>query len=165
MGDVVELDIPIRARWTWPHPEIDTLRGQVAVERGPLVYCIESVDLGADVALSEVVADEEPGDDGVAVTVPIRLRERMTADWPYGAAPTAAASEPHPIRLVPNHTWANRGPSIMRVWIANVFTGPAWKQRGMGRAVVAEVVAAVTDGNALSERLLARLGFVRAGAL
>jgi len=119
VGDVVELDIPLRARWTWPHPEIDALRGQVAVERGPLVYCLESVDLGDDVALAEVVVDGEPGDADGTVTVPVQLRERVTAAWPYapGVPTPASAGEARTTALVPYHRWANRGPSTMRVWL------------------------------------------------
>lgn len=116
-GDVVELDIPLRARWTWPHPEIDALRGQVAVERGPLVYCLESVDLGDDVALAEVVTNGDPGEADGVVTVPVRLRSRVETPWPYGTAPTAEAGAARPTTLVPYHTWANRGPSTMRVWM------------------------------------------------
>src|SRR5256885_2551845 len=32
-------------RFTWPDPRVDALRGCVAVERGPLVLCAESLDL------------------------------------------------------------------------------------------------------------------------
>ncbi|NNU27637.1 glycoside hydrolase family 127 protein [Isoptericola sediminis] len=118
VGDVVELVIPLAARWTWPHPQVDALRGQVAVERGPVVYCLESVDLGVDVALAEVVASDAPADDGTIVRVPVRLRERIEATWPYRPEPDAAAAgEVRDVTLVPYHAWANRGPSTMRVWM------------------------------------------------
>ncbi|SDM49492.1 Acetyltransferase (GNAT) family protein [Allokutzneria albata] len=57
-------------------------------------------------------------------------------------------------------------------WIAYVITDPAWKRRGLGRAVVTAslgvladvaVFAGITDGNAASERLFTGLGFVRVG--
>lgn len=52
-------------------------------------------------------------------------------------------------------------------WLGYVITHPEWKGRGLGTAVVAAslraldapVLAAVTDGNTPSERLLAKLGF------
>ena len=117
-GDVVELAIPLVARWTWPHPEIDALRGQVAVERGPVVYCLESVDLGADVAAAEVLAGDAPHDDGTTVRVPVRVRERVGGPWPYRVEPAAgSADDAREVPLVPYHRWANRGPSTMRVWM------------------------------------------------
>lgn len=118
VGDVVELEIPLTARWTWPHPEIDALRGQVAVERGPVVYCLESVDLGADVAAAELVVREAPHDDGTTVRVPVRVRDRVGGAWPYRAEPAdPAADDVRDVALVPYHRWANRGPSTMRVWM------------------------------------------------
>lgn len=52
-------------------------------------------------------------------------------------------------------------------WLGYVITHPEWKGRGLGTAVVAAslraldapVLAAVTDGNTPSERLLTTLGF------
>ncbi len=69
------------------------------------------------------------------------------------------------ISLAPSGKW----------WVGYVFTDPEVKARGLGTAVTAqaldrvraagaqEIWAGVTDGNAPSERLLRRLGFVRVG--
>ncbi|MEU8248756.1 beta-L-arabinofuranosidase domain-containing protein [Nonomuraea sp. NPDC048916] len=58
-GDVIRLVLPMAPRWTFPDRRVDALRGSVAVERGPLVYCAESVD------------DEPPlADVAALVTVP-----------------------------------------------------------------------------------------------
>lgn len=66
-------------------------------------------------------------------------------------------------------------PDEGRVWIGYIFSDPQWKNRGVGRMVVAEslvriaasghtqVVAVVTDGNVTSKRLLTGLVFVRDG--
>src|SRR5262249_60763844 len=43
-GDVVELDFAMDARLIEPHPWIESTRGCVAIERGPLVYCLEQAD-------------------------------------------------------------------------------------------------------------------------
>ena len=48
VGDEVTLTLPMAPRWTRPDPRIDAVRGCVAVERGPLVLCAESVDLPGD---------------------------------------------------------------------------------------------------------------------
>ena len=114
---MVRLTLPVTPRWTWPHPRIDAVRGTVAVERGPLVLCMESVDLGGSVNDVRVDTSNPPQDrDGVThvlagtvdVTDPL---------WPYGDAADADAPEMRAIPLVPYNTWANRGPSTMRVWL------------------------------------------------
>src|SRR5690606_2439594 len=56
-GDVVVLDLPVAPRLTWPDPRIDAVRGCVAVERGPVVLCLESVDLPAGVTVDDVRVD------------------------------------------------------------------------------------------------------------
>lgn len=53
-GDVIDLDLPLRVRLLEGHPQIEEARNQVAVARGPLVYCLESPDLPTGVRLSDV---------------------------------------------------------------------------------------------------------------
>ena len=38
------LDLPLDVRFTYADPRVDAARGSVALERGPLVYCLEAVD-------------------------------------------------------------------------------------------------------------------------
>ena len=52
-GDVVEINLPMPVRAVHSHPQAAALRGLVAFERGPVVYCVEGVDgkaLRADLA-------------------------------------------------------------------------------------------------------------------
>ncbi|MFG1683864.1 glycoside hydrolase family 127 protein [Nonomuraea sp. NPDC049269] len=95
-GDEIRLELPMAPRWTFPDRRVDALRGSVAVERGPLVYCAESV------------ADEPPLAD-VAARVSSPPTDHLTdhptdhltghlADSPAGApaaipAPEAAGAE------------------------------------------------------------------------
>src|SRR5699024_8646568 len=51
--------LDLSPRWTYPHPRIDAVRGTVALERGPLVYCLEEVDLPDGVALQDVVVSPD----------------------------------------------------------------------------------------------------------
>ena len=43
-GDAVELELPMDAGLIEPHPAIESTRGCLAIERGPLVYCLEQAD-------------------------------------------------------------------------------------------------------------------------
>ena len=128
-GDVVELDLPMQARCVEAHPWIESTRGCVAIERGPLVYCLEQADhpetriadleIDADAPLQSVW--EPDALDGVTV---IRARgwEVDTSAWrhllyrPLGSA-TPAPRSAVALNAIPYHAWANRGPGAMRVWI------------------------------------------------
>ncbi|MFT4258292.1 glycoside hydrolase family 127 protein [Microbacterium sp.] len=110
-GDELVLTLPLEPRLTAPHPRVDAVRGQLAVERGPLVLALEDVDLpvGVDVEHVELDADAPlvATDDGAQATLRIRV------DSDLATAPDG----PVPARLRPYADWANRGPSTMRVWI------------------------------------------------
>lgn len=121
-GDTVVLQLPVAPRFTYPSRRIDAIRGTLAVERGPEVYCLESVDLeaaelGNDIGHVTVDATVAPTDtDG---TVRVRLA-RVSADyheWPYKSAQPAVREEASEVALVPYHRWAERGRSTMRVWL------------------------------------------------
>jgi DUF1680 family protein len=119
-GDRIVLEVPVRARVTVPDPRIDAVRGTVAVERGPLVYALESLEAGVDVRDVVVPADAAPVDDGADdVRLPVRTRTLPEpAGLPYGAGTGPLSVDgPHEVRLVPYATWGNRGPSTMRVFL------------------------------------------------
>jgi hypothetical protein len=126
-GDAVELHLPVAPRFTTADRRIDAVRGCLAVERGPEVLCLESVDLAAatdgrldDVAGVGIDPTVPPREvDGAVV---VRLRPASTHDgaWPYGSPPSGT-SNGHgsgiDVALVAYHDWAERGPSTMRVWM------------------------------------------------
>lgn len=119
-GDRVVLDVPVQARVTVPDPRIDAVRGTLAVERGPLVYAVESVDAGTDVRDLVVPFGAEVVDHGDGdVRLPVRsLALPDPAGLPYDTRPAAVSpGVPREVRLVPYATWGNRGPSTMRVFI------------------------------------------------
>jgi DUF1680 family protein len=109
-------------RWTWPDPRIDAVRGCVAVERGPLVLCAESVDMpgGRHVDALRVDPSVPPRDSDDHVIVAGRLVAPADRPWPYGADADDATGDVIDVPLVPYHTWANRGPSTMRVWLPTI---------------------------------------------
>lgn len=115
-GDEVILDLRIQPRLTSPHPKIDAVRGCVAIEYGPLVYCLESTDQPADLELDDLAVD---------VTAPIRSTRdpdllggittiRATARGLTGESAIADTVE---VTAIPYALWANREPGAMRVWL------------------------------------------------
>ncbi|XVU21243.1 glycoside hydrolase family 127 protein [Actinoplanes sp. CA-054009] len=119
-GEVVVLDLPVTPRVTVADPRVDAARGSVAVERGPEVYSVESVDLPGGLSVDEVRLDLAAGlteRDG-EVVASFRTLPPGSDSWPYGAAtapPDEATTFEAPLR--PYHRWARRGPSTMRVWL------------------------------------------------
>ncbi|RUR03108.1 glycoside hydrolase family 127 protein [Labedella endophytica] len=122
-GDVITLDLRITPRFTFPDPRVDAVRGTVAVERGPLVLCLESVDLPDGVTIDDVAVDTTAAPvatiDGATVSgVVVTSGERAPGALPYGAnAETPTPTSDLDIALVPYHRWAERGPATMRVFI------------------------------------------------
>lgn len=126
VGDVVELHLPMPVRLVEAHPYVEEARNQVAVMRGPLVYCVESVDLPAGVRVLDVhvpagatLVPRQRGDllggivaiEGKALT--------YGGGWAGGLYRDLAAASPREInlRLVPYYAWGNRGPGEMTVWM------------------------------------------------
>jgi DUF1680 family protein len=120
-GDEVVLDLDLAVRVTEPDPRVDALRGCVAFERGPLVYCVESVDLPDGAVLEDLrwdptrPADTEArpdlGDGVVGLSVPA-IVEAAGSDG-GGTAPGATTT----VAGIPYYAWANRGTGGMRVWL------------------------------------------------
>jgi len=123
-GERIRLVLPLDPRLTWPDPRIDALRGSVAVERGPLVMCLESTDLPDDVDIADVRVDPTaPLRPGPADTVRATGRVVPVADSP-GALPyrpgrpaPTGDTRPADLTLTPYHRWAERGPARMRVFL------------------------------------------------
>ena len=119
VGETILLRLPVRPRITRPDERIDAVRGTVAVERGPLVLCAESIDLpgGADVAGIRIDPDAPvaDGDDGAVAVGDLAVLDQE--GWPYTAESGGARRTATSIPLVPYHSWANRGPGTMRVWL------------------------------------------------
>ncbi|HEY2520910.1 MAG TPA: beta-L-arabinofuranosidase domain-containing protein [Streptosporangiaceae bacterium] len=132
-GDEVRAEFAVTARWVYPNPVIDGVRGCAAVERGPLVYCFEQADQpeGADLAFLSVpgapALTERPADlpgIGASVVVDAAAVNRTTdrpGSWPYQAAPAGpGAGEAVTVTAVPYFQWDNRDGRPMRVWLPAV---------------------------------------------
>ena len=126
-GTKIRLDLPIQPRLSFPDARIDAVRGTVAVERGPLVLALESVDLPAGIDTESVEIDVTSPVERTPTGARVTLRPRASTDrpWPYdganGAEPGTPARAPAGqtilANLIPYSTWANRGPSTMRIFL------------------------------------------------
>ncbi|MBD0734878.1 glycoside hydrolase family 127 protein [Streptomyces sp. CBMA29] len=136
-GDEVTLELDMAPRLVAADPRVDSVRGCVALERGPLVYCLEGFDNPGG-GLDDIVIDaarplaEESRPEllgGVITVTAAGYRRTVPNDgwWPYRAPAdltrTPAAQHTGPgdgalvLTAVPYYTWANRQDGSMRVWI------------------------------------------------
>jgi len=123
-GDRVALYLPLALRPQYANPKVRQDAGRVALMRGPLVYCVETTDNGADlnaivlparlpVPEIAVLADLN---DAVAIDLDV-LRED-TSGWGKSLYRTDPAQrQAAKARLVPYHLWDNRAPGAMLVWL------------------------------------------------
>ncbi|WP_336921921.1 glycoside hydrolase family 127 protein [Aquipuribacter sp. SD81] len=124
VGERIRLLLPVAPRFTWPDPRVDAVRGCVAVEAGPLVLCVESTDLPAGVDVEEVRVDPagrvRPVGAGRARAAGAVVPAPEPAEGgrpPFGPRPPADSGRPFELPLVPYHSWAERAPTTMRVWL------------------------------------------------
>jgi DUF1680 family protein len=100
---------------------VATVAGCVALQRGPVVYCIEEPDNGANLAAlalpraSELTLRADASLLGGCVVIEGRgTRVKNQASLYSTAAPEI---ETLSLRAIPYGLWANRGEGEMRVWI------------------------------------------------
>lgn len=105
----IELTLPLPIRRVVANDAVDDLRGMVALERGPLVYALESADNDSPVlglrldAASPLTAEHQPDLLGGVTTIRGRAR---------GANGAAA-----PFTAIPYYAWGHRGDGSMTVWL------------------------------------------------
>lgn len=126
-GDVVDLDIPMPVQLIEANPLVEETLGQVAVKRGPMVYCLESPDLPAGVRLMDPCVPADPNflaryDQrwlGGVVALNTTLLADTSGDWSGKLSREVGPAERRLIkpRLIPYFVWGNRGPSEMSVWL------------------------------------------------
>lgn len=131
-GDTLKLELPMPARLVAANPAVEETRNQAAVMRGPVLYCVESPDLPAGVAVPVVYLPLRPdfaptpgvgGVSGELAASAVSLRGKglrlVESDWRETLYRNfeGGTFEPFPLTVVPYFAWANRGPSAMSVWI------------------------------------------------
>jgi len=120
-GDRITLNLPMPIERIYPDPRVAPIAGRVALQRGPIVYCFEEADHGANLAAlalprsAPLTARAEPSLLGGCVVIDGRgTRDQITSDL---YQPTPPAPVLINLRAIPYGLWANRGEGEMRVWI------------------------------------------------
>jgi len=117
-GDRVEMTLPMNPRRIRANEQVEADRGRVAVEKGPLVYCLEWPDQPDSLVLNTMLADDpgftyrfKPGLlNGVGTLT-------MNGYLMKTGASGAIEKVPETLTAIPYYAWANRGKGEMTVWI------------------------------------------------
>ena len=86
------------------------------MERGPVVFALESTDHQGHTVNGVRVDSDLLDSDGV-VTVSVHDLHLGVDAWPYGEAEPTTVGPGTRVELLPYHSWGNRGPSTMRIWM------------------------------------------------
>ena len=123
-GDKVDLALAMPVQRLYAHPKVRMNCGRVALQRGPLVYCLEGVDNGPDLnalALPKKAKFKTKFEKNLlqgVVTLSAKAQKISTAGRDgqlYQAKPGGRSTVE--IKAVPYCTWDNRAPGEMLVWI------------------------------------------------
>jgi DUF1680 family protein len=119
----VELDLPMDVKRVEAGPQVKADKGRVALQRGPLIYCVEGADndgqawniLLPDAAIFSPVRDTILSEPVVALkgTLPVVT---VSADG-YNVR-----TEQKLVTAIPYYTWCNRGNDAMQVWLPRKIT-------------------------------------------
>jgi len=124
-GDVLTLNMPMKTKLIEANPLVEESRGQIAVQRGPVVYCLESNDInGLDIDNIAIPLDAkftpvEINIDGSRImALDTEAYNRTEASWKNVLYREVSNKKNKvKIRLIPYYAWGNRGKSEMTVWI------------------------------------------------
>lgn len=125
-GDVVELDMEMRVKLMESNPLVEETRNQVVVKRGPLVYCLEGMDVADGRRIDDVLIPSTiqftpteitiDGSKMIALDGEARLMDEASWDNVLYRE-VGKADRTVKIRLIPYFAWGNRGKSEMTVWM------------------------------------------------
>lgn len=127
-GDKIVLDMEMRARLVESNPLVEESRGQVAVKRGPLVYCLEEQDATApiddimipvDIKLTPVDMEIEGSRMKALEGTALRVKSKSWKSTLYREV--SHETEPVRIRLIPHYAYGNRGLQDMTVFMPVAF--------------------------------------------
>jgi DUF1680 family protein len=126
-GDIVDLDLPMPVRMMQANPLVEETANQVAFQRGPVVYCLESPDMPKGVKISDVRIpaniqlrarfDRRLLDGVVVLEGQVLTRAGGAWDGQLYREARPEKFQTSNAKFIPYSVWQNRGPSEMSVWL------------------------------------------------
>lgn len=113
-GDVIELSLPMNVRRVKANDNVEDDRGKYALERGPIVYCLEGKDQKDSTVFNKVITastEINANYDSVKLNGIVELSGKAEEIEQDGTVENTT------FHAIPYSTWNNRGADQMEVWI------------------------------------------------
>lgn len=115
-GDTIELDFPMDVRRIVANDNAEDDRGKVALERGPIVFCLEGADQADHKVFNKYILDSAPVSAHFEQDL---LNGVMVLEGNAKELQQDGEVKDVKFRAIPYSTWNNRGNEQMEIWIAN----------------------------------------------
>ena len=127
-GDVIELELPMPVRLVEANPLVEEAKNQVAIMRGPIVYCLEGQDIANGVRINNIAIPADAQFTEVPVTIAGTKMLALETDalltgqdaWDNNTLYRElrpVSKQKVKIRLIPYYAWDNRGIDDMSLWL------------------------------------------------
>ena len=115
-GDVIELNFPMNVRRIVANDNAEDDRGKVALERGPIVYCLEGNDQADGKVFNKYILNAS---EITAAYDANLLNGVVVLSGEAKQLEQDGTIKDVTFRAIPYSTWNNRGPQQMEIWVAN----------------------------------------------
>lgn len=125
-GDEIMLNIPLKPRLIESNPLVEETRNQIAVMYGPMVYCMESIDLPSNSFIYDVIVPTDIQLQPKAINIESNkiialqgvAKKKADTDWNKKLYREIRSDmQDINISLIPYYAWNNRGNYDMSVWL------------------------------------------------
>ena len=127
-GDVIQLTLDMRPRLVEANPLVEEAKNQVAVMRGPIVYCLEGQDIQGGYRINDIALDDDIELKEVKMTIAghefiaLEGEAKLVNNRPWNNSTLYRELSESPdtkvrIRLIPYYAWDNRGIQDMSLWL------------------------------------------------
>ncbi len=117
-GDIIEYSLPMPVRKLISRSELKENEDRIAIQRGPIVYCVEGADNNG--AALNIIAPPSTGFRTEPYAVLDENVMSVVADLPVvevGADGVSVQTKIKQIRAIPYYAWCNRGNNPMQIWL------------------------------------------------
>ena len=127
-GDVIEISFEMRPRLIEANPLVEEAKNQVAVKRGPVVYCLEGQDIEGGYRISDLAIPSDIQWNEIPMTIEghqfvalegdaLLLNQEKWNNQTLYREVTRYPSKKVKVRLIPYYAWDNRGNQDMSLWL------------------------------------------------